>query len=378
MSMPAVASRPCNSFTVPRLLGLAALLAGLAGCGGGDDERPYARRCGLPTTEASRLPAPTGGSCVGKAGFLALDGARLDPYAGNGSPRELSLKVWYPIHSTPRAARADYMDAQVWSVVRQAVPALPAAQAPTNARKEASLNQGRRHPVLLFSPGWGAPVEVYSSLLEDMASHGYVVVAINHPYLSGPTLLSGGRLVVNNGVAQPSDASMATMVADQRFVLDWLKARDAEPAGHHLLAGRLDLSRVGAYGHSFGGSAALQTSRQDARVQAGIDIDGSVYGERKQPWTKPLMFLLSEDSGANGGTVPSIEEVWKLRQGPGKREVLAGSKHNGFADIKFLLGSQLAQAPEDLRREFGRIDAQQALRWTREQTRDFMGSHLRR
>jgi hypothetical protein len=67
-------------------------------------------------------------------------------------------------------------------------------------------------------------------------------------------------------------------VADVRFALDELERRDRSDP-QHLLTGRLDTSRVGIFGHSFGGAVAAEVCRMDARFKAGIDLDGFLFGE---------------------------------------------------------------------------------------------------
>jgi dienelactone hydrolase len=49
--------------------------------------------------------------------------------------------------------------------------------------------------VLVFLPGWAAPHEEFSRLCADLASRGYVVVALTHPYESAVSVLVDGRAV---------------------------------------------------------------------------------------------------------------------------------------------------------------------------------------
>ena len=140
------------------------------------------------------------------------------------------------------------------------------------------------------------PVALYTSMGEDLASHGYIVVAIEHPYFTGPVTYPDGRVALSLDSASLNPAALqgiaATMTEDQRFVLTWLQQHQSDRALPFSTA--MDLGRVGAYGHSVGGSAALQLARTDSRVKSGVNLDGTVWGDLTHAWTKPWMILTSE------------------------------------------------------------------------------------
>jgi predicted dienelactone hydrolase len=131
-------------------------------------------------------------------------------------------------------------------------------------------------------------VHLYASLIEDLVTHGYVVVAIDHTYDAAVvTMLDGGTAYANTSW-QPSDTADAstmwdtydqhieTWVADARFVLDQVTTwQSADPQG--LVTGRLDLDRVGMFGHSYGGATAAQCCALDARFKAGINLEGTLF-----------------------------------------------------------------------------------------------------
>ena len=72
--------------------------------------------------------------------------------------------------------------------------------------------------------------------------------------------------------------NMEKWVGDIQFVLNELeKITKNDP--HNLLTSKFDLSRIGIFGHSFGGAAAAQMCRRDKRCKAGIVIDGALRGE---------------------------------------------------------------------------------------------------
>lgn len=381
------AARAPRARTIQRcslLAACCALLAGMAGCGDGKDEDKalpagvtFSQLCGLPApaTEAARLPEPTGGHCVGKASFSLVDANRPEPLTDDPADhREVGLKVWYPIGPKSSAARADYAEAETF--LRYDLPKGEQAMR-TNSRRDASMALGERYPVLLFSPGLGMVAEGYSALLENFASHGYVVVAINHPYLSGVTVLPNGR--VAQYLASRKDegtGNVDMMVADQRFVLGWLQGREDDRT--HLLRGHIDMGRIGAVGHSNGGAAALHSARLDARIKASINLDGTIYGDISEPWTKPVM-LYSSDRAED----PTLRDVWKLHKGAGEYRILSKAKHSDFGDGKLLaqpyLQSATPEAAQAYRDEngYGPISAETSIRTLREQTVPFFNSYVR-
>lgn len=355
----------------------------LSGCGGGADDpvgttppTSYASRCQLTagSPQALALPAPTGEHCIGKVGFRLVDGTRAERYTPDPDDRRaLSLKVWFPTPATAVGVRADYLEPAIAASVKAqlSVPA-KAPDVLTNARSDSALQPGGVYPVLVFSPGYGMVVEAYSSLLEELASQGMIVVAIDHPYVSGVTTGADGRLVqalAGPAAGQQTSAflndALATLVADQRYVIEWLQGADTG-----FLRGHLDLTRIGLVGHSIGGAAAVQTARVDVRVKAGMDIDGTIYGETAGPWSKPLLFLNS----ATHTDDPTIATVLRLATGPSRMVTVPDTGHLDFSDLKWLLNfyrpglSAGAWAAQSL----GPIEAAKALQITRQETVSFV------
>ncbi|WP_017594940.1 alpha/beta hydrolase family protein [Nocardiopsis potens] len=232
------------------------------------------------------VPEPTGGSAVGVAELHFVDESR-DQWEADG-PRAFMASVWYPADPDAATEPAGYMPQRVGELFAESQGITEEIDW-EGSRVSAGLGapadpDAGGLPVVLYSPGGGSPRGLGTTLAEDLASHGYVVVAMDHTG-EAPVRFPDGRVDeprMDTGDPELLTRLMTERVADARFVLDRLEdARDGRPApeGAALppgVADLLDLSEVGMFGHSMGGSAAAHTMHQDGRVDAGADLDGSI------------------------------------------------------------------------------------------------------
>ncbi|MEU0401224.1 acetylhydrolase [Streptomyces sp. NPDC006197] len=245
------------------LLGAAAVLLG-----------PAAARA-AEETAALRLPAPTGPHRVGLRTFALTDTSRDDPWEPGA--REVMISVLHPartVRGFPRAPQLTPAEAREFAGLAPLVhPGLPAAGVDwgavlTHGHVNAPPLPGRR-PVLLYSPGGGDSRTLGTTLAEDLASHGRVVVLVDHPGdASQVELPSGMRWTALRGNPDPETfrTMIDTRVADLRFVLDRLGDLPLTPV--------MDLRRIGVYGHSAGGTAAVHALASDDRIAAGVNLEG--------------------------------------------------------------------------------------------------------
>jgi len=205
--------------------------------------------------------------------------------------------------------------------------------------------------------GLAALTTDYTSLAEDLASHGYVVVGFDAPYRSWVVVFPDGRVIArapeNNAdlLGGPEKEQLAEKLeqawtADMGFALDQLERLNAsDPSGRFL--GRLDMQRVGVFGHSLGGATALQFCHDDPRCKAGIDVDGAPLGSVIAGGvTQPFMFLLSDHRGeaADAQTPEAIRQAGAnirsiYERLPGDRRwqiMIRGANHYLFSDAALL------------------------------------------
>jgi predicted dienelactone hydrolase len=270
----------------------------------------------LEHKKETTLPAPTGHFAVGRTTFIWANDAETDELTPSpGAKREVVAWMWYPAAASNSAVPAEYLPAPWRDALAQTSGALMSqyltrdlSQVRTHSSADPDVSpELRSYPVVILRAGGGALTTDFTTLAEDLASHGYMVVGFDAPYRTFIVVLQDGRVVrrppANDPENLPADQAsqlinrlLLLWTSDTKFVVSQLKKLNAgEPAGK--FTGRLDLQRLGMFGHSFGGAQALQFCHDDARCKAGIDIDGAPYGSVIQEGLKqPFMFLLSDHS----------------------------------------------------------------------------------
>ena len=304
------------------------------------------------------LPTPTGPFAVGRAIYTWTDSAHSDPLApAAGTKRELLVWIWYPAAPPqPSQTPAEYLPAPWREALERNTSVLftqfltrDPSRVRTHSIRDAAVSpQLGTYPVVFMRAGLAALTADYTSLAEDLASHGYVVVGFDAPYRTIVVVLSDGTVIVrtpqNNAELfnGPEQEQLATKLvqawsADMSFALDQLeRLNTSDSAGR--FRGRLDLQRVGVFGHSLGGATALQFCHDDSRCRAGIDVDGAPLGTViREGVAQPFMFLMGEHSGESAEeTRPvqaNIRSIYHRLPADRRFEILIrGGYHFGFSD----------------------------------------------
>jgi len=271
------------------------------------------------------LPAPSGPFAVGRTMYVWSDPVHPDPMAPQpGTKRELLAWIWYPAAPRqPSQTVDDYLPAPWRTALERQTGALltqlltrDLSRVRTHSTRDAEVSpQQRSYPVVLMRAGLAALTTDYTTLAEDLASHGYVVVGFDAPYRSFVVVFPDGKVIArapqNNAdlLDGPQKEQLANKLlqawsADMGFALDHLEQLNAsDPSGRFL--GRLDMQRIGVFGHSLGGATALQFCHDDSRCKAGIDVDGAPLGSVVADGvTQPFMFLLSDHKGESDADEP--------------------------------------------------------------------------
>ncbi len=275
----------------------------------------------LPVFE---LPKPTGPYGVGTVTRHLIDTSRREIHdLDKNGPRELMIQVWYPTRENGPGKPYRASNEVSWSKQHLALVR-------THAVEDASLATDQdQFPLLIFEPSWTGRRNQNTVQAEELASKGYLVVGIEHPYSADLTVFPDGRKTTSTlgefldcasdasvaACLQASREQLAIRSADARFVLDEFERLDrAKPADR--FAGHIDFSRVGIFGHSFGGAVAAEVCRCDRRFKAGVNYDGLIFGDvLDQGIGKPFLFLM------DGTPIPSESEL-EHNKGPYVRELI--------------------------------------------------------
>ncbi len=310
------------------------------------------------------LPAPQGPHAVGTTTVAITDPDRVERFGSRrGEDRRLVAQLYYPAVAldddadAPRASLVagggeftrtvaaelglprfalGHLDGVVTNAVAGAAPI---------SNGQVGRDEQARLPVVVLSHGWTGFRTAQLDLVESLASHGNVVVAIDHTYGSMATVFPDGEVVGHDPAALPDDVPadvrdaaserLVAMFADDiATTLDHLEQVGVEP-----LTDRLDLGRIAVLGHSTGGGAAILHCATDPRCHTVIGFD---------PWVEPvpdaviggglevpLLSLVSEEWADNDNAVRLRRLHAASTAGQG-RVTIMGTRHEDVTVLRYL------------------------------------------
>lgn len=254
------------------------------------------------------FPKLTGSYKVGSMQRHIIDQNRQEPH-NPPEKRELMVHLWYPadiqdenplevyskaeLGEAKEALRArGYQEEDIASLDTTFCHALPDAP---------PLSKGKPFPVVIFSHGYGAQILRYTAFCEELASHGYIVVAIEHTYYTSKTAFPDGRVIQPSQeqlITPPNANDFKIWLDDVDCVLDRIKLWNSTIAD--AFYGFFDITHIGMFGHSYGGMIAFEMCAYDDRIKAGIDLDAGLIGKATlSDMRKPFMFIMGCQSIAN-------------------------------------------------------------------------------
>ena len=318
------------------------------------------------------LDPPIGRYSVGTVELYLTDPEREELFTEDPDDRrKLLVELWYPAKFT-----TNVNPKPLWSGLYTGEPDIISfltgylQDVPTHSYPNAIPAEGR-YPLLLFNHG----LQMFSSqntlLMEHLASHGYIVASIGHPYesirvdfnegqailpefvtgfqefqegmawieaASAPILTAREKLQVTNDSLLKSEimlqaVSQATTInstvtlwsEDSQFVLDTLLGTSGK---QQVELPQIDTTRIGAMGMSLGGAVAGELCKLDPRFRAGVNIDGLQYGTRVRDSLKVPFMILNSDEGTG------MNDFVAQRASADYFEYhLSGTRHSDLSDM---------------------------------------------
>lgn len=307
-----------------------------------------------------RLPKPSGPYQVGTQTFVMLDEARKEIYSGKDEPRKFMIQVWYPADPRPSDSLAPWMErADLYAPAISDFLHLPhyfldhLALAKTAAYQNSPIHEPEAggYPVIVFSHGWQGFSAQNSGQMIELASHGYIVIALQHTYGARITVFPDGQVAMSNPKALPDgepdtiyDPAARKLVdqwaEDIAFALKFMATLNSDIRS--TFGRKLDMNRIGVYGHSTGGGAAIQFCGTDPRCKAVLGLDPFMTPVSLEVLDKglsqPAFFMFSQiwaddvNSKNNrlfDGFYPHVPEAKGV-------VVISGTRHYDFTDLPLL------------------------------------------
>ena len=201
-----------------------------------------------------------------------------------------------------------------------------------------------------MQPGLDRLIIESTTLAEALASHGYIVAGVMPRRRDTVTITD-------------VPAALTAWAKDAAYAVTRLTS---EPSA----AGLIDVDAIGIFGHSFGGAAAVEVCRADARFKAGVDLDGYPASPEGLPALRqPFLFIWSEAVDPSDRRREAEQNAERIA-GPGRQTVILGMRHFNFTDH-----AALAEPPPGI--ALGAIDGRHGLRIAGDLVRAFFDQHLR-
>ncbi|KAI1339480.1 hypothetical protein F5Y15DRAFT_415884 [Xylariaceae sp. FL0016] len=291
---------------------------------------------------AVSLPPPTGPYYVGITRQTIEHYNDNDPLAPNNISTAFLATIFYPTTQESQEDPKPYLQPETASMIEVAwgYPNGSLAAITSTLQEDAPFLRDISGPTLLFGPGGGGPpAEANTILLAELASYGYTVIGIDHPFEQPFLRYSNGTGVVGVDVDYSSqdllDAIYATRILDNSVVLSCL------PDLAERLGAPFSTSSVGAFGYSLGGAAALGSMYDSPAIAAGLNMDGGMYPRQNSstPAADVGRAVMQLGEELHVSQPDGIDITWynfrKEQTGPYYEVVVNGTLHHDFCDNAF-------------------------------------------
>ncbi len=363
----------------------------------------------------SFLPKPSGKYQVGTTELFLTDSSRKERFKKRNF-RRIYVKIWYPAipieNQSPDLYLQDYSAELIYDIFKSKDFSVEWLN---EIKKESSYSYNHapldtsfsKYPMLIFTPGYYFGIaELYTVYMEEMASNGYIVCSVNHPYEQPYIPFPDGediyikkkrsqwtylQLVVANWFQFRKKDSHENIekitryyhkmlhrfrkaldywVDDTRFFLDYIYQQELIDHSNEIIRA-MDTNEIGAFGQSFGGAVTGQFCLLDERVKAGVNLDCFQFGDVIDlPLKQAFMLIQSEYQPTwNMGNTINYEHV----EGEFSLLSLSNASHFIFSD-----GAVYPYTSKEFEeRMIGEVDGSVLIRKTNDYMLDFFNHHLK-
>lgn len=228
------------------------------------------------------LPGPSGPCLVETRSAELVDTSRIDPFSPNdNATRAIMVTSFVPVHCgemqyepylPPKIAQAG---TRMLNLPNGTLESIQLGSWSSGERSRP--NKTQEYPVIIFSPGLSGSRLIYANLLENVASNGFAVVSVDHPYDAAAVEFPDGRIVVGRVNVSDILVALDTRARDVILTLNEL-SNNTNSIIPSSFPGKLQVDRVALIGHSLGGATAAQAMLNDTRFVGGINFDGNLHG----------------------------------------------------------------------------------------------------
>ena len=318
-----------------------------------------------------KIPSPTGEYAVGT--FTHTINTDREEVNVPGTKRVVPVRVYYPVAkaSVEGMNRSKYMSREMANALKKSMHAPinydkseAAGDNFSNCYENAPMVEGKKFPLIMFNHGLCSYREANSFLCLELASHGYIVISVTHPYDAALTelddgtkinmsktiakrqyepFLPGAMSVIKLTLSKGTDRELADKfdVIQNKYcrfiqsrVSEWMKdTSDAVNYAKENLADSIDFSNgIGAAGHSLGGATAYMLCLDNDEFACGVNLDGALFGNNRGKVLRKPFAQISCKTNLNAETRPYIDHT-----GPVFSALFKKMQHISFSDMKHMI-----------------------------------------
>ena len=287
----------------------------------------------LAFTTAIQVAKPGGRYGIGFRQHILPKLTTKEPTAApNGTGTFILMSIYYPTtdKSSEPGPYFDKKSSKIWGEAltypNGSLETLETELQPDAAFLSSSLSL----PTLILSPGGGVNSFMYYGLISSLVSHGYIVLALDHPYEPPALLLPNGTTIIGSSIYTSYNSSTSSEIERSR-ISDMEAAVAAWPEYAGNLSAPFNTSAFITLGHSVGGAAAAVAAADIEGVLAGLNLDGAFWEPFFPEVGKPFLTMTSINHTAQFD--PSLTKFAERQSAWNRVLSVYGSAHLDYSDV---------------------------------------------